>query len=174
MNHFTCQEGEVCGAGDSQVRRCDIQGFDSIHGHFVEVRCVHITVIIPSETIEGDQQHLLFLFDCRSSKDGRGPEEAETCSPQHGEHRHFTGLYWLFPPAKMLIYKTIHLLASHRRCSEANSFWAKFHQLILSGRLGRLYQHFLHAAQWCLWANFTAGSCVHIEFSPCFALEGWQ
>lgn len=89
MKHFTCQEGEVCRAGDGEVGRCDVQGFHSVHGHFVEVRRVHIAVVIPPESVEGDQQHLLSRFVCRRSEDGRGQEEAEAGGPQHGAHRRF-------------------------------------------------------------------------------------
>lgn len=171
MKHFTCQEGEVCRTGDGEVRRCDIQGFDSIHGHFVEVWSVDIAVVIPPETIEGDQQHSLSLFVYRSSDDGQSPEEAETCSPQHGEHRHFTDLNWLSSSWNSYLQEEPPLGISPE-VSEANSFWAKFHQFILSLRLDGLYlSTFLHAAQWCLWADFTAGSCVHSEFSPVLLLR---
>lgn len=164
----------MCRTGDGEVRRCDIQGFDSILGHFVKVWRVHITVVIPSETIEGDEQQLLSLVVYRSAEDGWGPEEAETGCPQHGEHRHFTDLNWISSPANTLIYKQTHLLAS------TSGFWSqqllsKVFQLILSCRLDRLYlSSFLHVARLCLWATFTAGSCVHSEFPPRFALEDWQ
>lgn len=105
MKRFTCQEGEVCRAGDGEVRRCDIQGFDSILGHFVKVWRVHITVVIPAEPVEGDEQQLLPLFINWSAEDGWDPEEAETRRPQHGEHGHFTHLYWLYPPASAHIYE---------------------------------------------------------------------
>lgn len=42
-------------------------------------------------------------------------------------------------------------------------------QLILSRRLDRRYLSApSHAAWWCLWADFTAGSSVHSEFPPVF------
>lgn len=86
MKHFTCQEGEVCRTGDGEVRRCDIHSFDSILGHLVEVRRVHVAVVIPPEAVEGDQQHLLpLVFGRRRSEGGRGPEEAEARGPQHGD-----------------------------------------------------------------------------------------
>lgn len=76
----------MCRTGDSEVRRCDILGFDAVRGHFVEVRRVDIAVVVPAETVEGDQQHPLSLLVQRRSEDGEGPEEAETCGgPHHGE-----------------------------------------------------------------------------------------
>lgn len=122
MEHFTCQEGEVCRAGDGEVRRCDIQGFDSILGHFVKVWCVHITVVIPPEAIEGDEEHLLFLFINWSAEDGWDPEEAQTCCPQHGEHQHVTGLYWLYLPANTFIYEWFHLQRFLKATASEQSF----------------------------------------------------
>lgn len=171
MKHFTCQEGEVCRTGDGEVRRCDVLGFDSILGHFVEVWCVNIAVVIPSETIEGDQQHFLSLFVYRRSEDGQSPEEAETCSPQHGEHRHFTDLNWLYPPAKSLIYKRIHLLASHLRFLK--TIYSEQSFTNLSYLLD--WTDFISALS-CMWPNgvyeliLRLGVVFTVNF-PCLALE---
>lgn len=88
MELFTCQEGEVCWTGDGEESRGGVLGFDTIPGHLVEVGRVHVAVVIPPETIEGDQQQLLAPFVQRRSEERRSPEDAETCSPQHGECRH--------------------------------------------------------------------------------------
>lgn len=71
--------------GDGEIRRSDILGLDSIFGHLVQVWRVHIAVVVPSETVEGDEQDLLLLFGHRDSEDQTGQEDAETRSPQHDE-----------------------------------------------------------------------------------------
>lgn len=175
MKHFTCQEGEVCRAGDGEVRRCDIQGFDSILGHFVEVWCVHITVVIPPEAIEGDEQQLLSLFINWSTEDGWDPEEAETRCPQHGEHGHFTGLYWLYSLANPLIYKWIHLLTSHLRFLKATASEQSF--INLSYLVG--WMDYI-SALFCVQPNdvyeliLRLGVVFTVNFPPRFVLEDWQ
>lgn len=162
MKHFTCQEGEVCRAGDGEVGRCDIQGFHSVHGHFVEVRRVHIAVVIPPESVEGDQQHLLSRFVCRRREDGRGQEEAEAGGPQHGAHRHCVRCQLTRS------WSRSNLLASHL---PRQSSRAKFPpQLILSRSSDRRYLSALSHAALMMFMSwfFTAGSCVHSEFPPVF------
>ena len=162
MKHFTCQEGEVCRAGDGEVGRCDIQGFHSVHGHFVEVRRVHIAVVIPPESVEGDQQHLLSRFVCRRREDGRGQEEAEAGGPQHGAHRRCVRCQLTRS------WSRSNLLASHL---PRQSSRAKFPpQLILSRSSDRRYLSALSHAALMMFMSwfFTAGSCVHSEFPPVF------
>lgn len=146
MKLFTCQEGEVCRTGDGEVRRGDIQGFDAVLGHLVEVRRVHVAVVIPPETIEWDQQHLLSLVVYRRSEDRWGPEDAETRSPQHGERRRR-----LCRSAKIWFTKG---KQPHEVCQPSN-FWAKFHQLILSQWLKRpnlfcmMFMGWLYGSELC-------------------------
>lgn len=85
LRRVTCQEGEVCRTGDGEVRGSHVLGLDSILGHLVEVWRVHVAVVVPPETVEGDEQHFLPLFGHRDAEDAGGPEDAETRGPQHDE-----------------------------------------------------------------------------------------
>lgn len=58
----TCQEGEMCGTGDGEVRWGHISGLDPVFGHCVQIRRVHIAVIVPPEAIEGDEQYFMLAF----------------------------------------------------------------------------------------------------------------
>lgn len=44
--------------GDGQEGRRDKRRLDPVQGHLVQVRRVHVTVVVPAEAIEGDEQHL--------------------------------------------------------------------------------------------------------------------
>lgn len=54
--YFTCQDGEVCRAGDGDERRGHVCGFDPVLRHGVQVRRVHVPVVVPPEAIKGDEQ----------------------------------------------------------------------------------------------------------------------
>ncbi len=49
----------MCGAGDSEEWWCDVFCLHPILGHLIQVRSVHVSVIVPSETVEGDEQQLV-------------------------------------------------------------------------------------------------------------------
>lgn len=162
----------MCRTGDGEVRRCDIQGFDSILGHFVKVWRVHITVVIPSETIEGDEQQLLSLVVYRSAEDGWGPEEAETGCPQHGEHRHFTDLNWISSPANTLIYKRTHLLASHLRLLKPTAFEQSFSTYLILQIGQTLSQQFSACSSIMFMSHFYGWELCSQRISPSFCSWG--
>lgn len=56
---LTCKQSEVTRASDCNIGWCDISSFYTILSHLVEIWCVHIPVIIPSESIKGDEQQLV-------------------------------------------------------------------------------------------------------------------
>lgn len=81
------------GAGDGEERRCDVSRLHSIPGHLVQVRGVHVLVVVPSKTIEGDEQQLVpdgpapRVAQRRRGRRGNPANEAE-----HGEvdQQHYT------------------------------------------------------------------------------------
>lgn len=55
----TCKQGEVCWAGDGEEGWGDVFCPHPIPGHLIQARGVHVLVIVPAETIEGDEQQLV-------------------------------------------------------------------------------------------------------------------
>lgn len=47
------------GVGNGDEGRCDVLCLHPILSHLIQVRGVHILVIVPAETIEGDEQQLV-------------------------------------------------------------------------------------------------------------------
>lgn len=59
MRRVTCKQGEVCWTGDGYEWGRHVSGPDTILGHGVQVGGVHISVIVPAESIKGDQKQLV-------------------------------------------------------------------------------------------------------------------
>lgn len=75
----------MCWTCDGEVWWSDVLGFDSIRCHFVQIRCVHITVIIPAETVKGDEQDSVATLVYGSTLDRQSPRNAQkTYGPCHG------------------------------------------------------------------------------------------
>lgn len=55
---LTRDEGEVSRTGDGEEGWRDVRRLDPIQGHLVQVGCVHLAVVVPSEAVEGDEQQL--------------------------------------------------------------------------------------------------------------------
>lgn len=51
--------GEVGRGGHGQHWGGDVFGFDPVHGQLVQVRRVHVLVVVPPEAVERDQQQLV-------------------------------------------------------------------------------------------------------------------
>lgn len=51
----TGDSGEVGRGGHGDRRRGDVFGFNAIPNQLVEVRRVHVLVVVPPEAVEGDQ-----------------------------------------------------------------------------------------------------------------------
>jgi len=49
----------VRGAGDSDERRRDVLGGPPLTGHLIQVRGVHVSVVVPAETVKRDEQQLV-------------------------------------------------------------------------------------------------------------------
>ena len=52
----------MCGTGDGEVRWGHIYGLDPVFGQCVQIRPVHIAVVVPPEAIEGDEQYFMLAF----------------------------------------------------------------------------------------------------------------
>lgn len=75
-------------ASDCYIGWDDISSFYTILSHLVEIWCVHISVIIPSESIKGDEQQLVpscctGSFDW-SKESWRNCKQPKTYCQQHG------------------------------------------------------------------------------------------
>lgn len=85
---LTCKQSEVTRASDRYVGWDDISSFYAILSHLVKIWCVHIPVIIPSESIKGDEQKLVSscctgFFDW-SKESWRNCKQPKTYRQQHG------------------------------------------------------------------------------------------
>lgn len=86
---FTCKHCEVRGASDGDEGRCDVGCLHSILSHPIQVRGLNISVVVPPEAIEGDEQQLVpgrpseerlqprIRVTCWGSSTGRAGDAAE-------------------------------------------------------------------------------------------------
>ncbi len=93
QHFFTCQDGEVCRAGDGEERRRHVCGFNPFLRHGVKVRCVHVPVIVPPEAVKGDEQQFAALrrpaayWDWTRQR-ANAQTQTESSRPQHDPITH--------------------------------------------------------------------------------------
>ena len=74
--------GEVGRGGHGQHRRGDVFGLDSVLHHLIQVRRVHVLVVVPPEAVEGDEQQLVPRCRCRCLARGLAGGADHRCDDQ--------------------------------------------------------------------------------------------
>lgn len=80
--------GEVGRRGHGQHGRGDVFGLDPVRSQLVQVRRVHVLVVVPPEAVEGDQQQLATRHRRLAQRLGGGADDRRQNQEELRPHLH--------------------------------------------------------------------------------------